>query len=186
MSATVKEKKRRGLILIFTGDGKGKTTGALGLGMRAVGHGMKVLMVQFIKAGWKYGELESAKRLDNFEIHPLGMGYVLGSNSGEKGDDFEVHAEAARKALDFARERTSSGGVDLLILDEINYAIDYALIKVSDVIDFIRNSPPDMHIVLTGRNARPELIELADLVTEMKEIKHHFRRGIRAVKGVEF
>lgn len=173
----------RGLTLVFTGNGKGKTTAALGMALRAWGQGMKVLVLQFIKGGWKYGELKASEKLGpNFEIRQMGEGFIR--DAGPEG--LNAHREAAQKALEEARRAVREGEHDMVILDEINYAISYGLVNKADVLELIRNKPPRMHLVLTGRNAAGEVIELADLVTEMREIKHPFAAGIPAQKGIEF
>ncbi|RMG84649.1 MAG: cob(I)yrinic acid a,c-diamide adenosyltransferase [Candidatus Dadabacteria bacterium] len=173
---------RRGLVIVHTGPGKGKTTAALGLALRAVGQGLRVAMVQFIKGSWKYGELKAPEFLPGFEITPMGRGFVnLGSEEPDPQD-----VALARETLAAAREKLLSGRYDMVILDEINYAVDYGLVPVEDVLRLIREKPQGVHLVLTGRNARPEVIEAADLVTEMREIKHPFREGVKAQKGIEF
>jgi cob(I)alamin adenosyltransferase len=173
---------RKGLVIVHTGNGKGKTTAALGLALRAVGQGVKVCMVQFIKGSWKYGELEAPKYLPGFEIHPMGRGFVdLGAKEPNPED-----VALARQTLAAAREKVLSGKYGMVILDEVNYALGYGLVDVEDVLGLIRDKPPELHLVLTGRDARPEVIEAADLVTEMREIKHPFRQGIKAQRGVEF
>lgn len=173
----------KGLTLVFTGNGKSKTTAALGMGLRAWGQGMKVLVLQFIKGGWRYGELKAAEKLGpGFEIRQMGEGFIRDSG----GDGLEAHRDAAQKALEEARRAVSRPEHDLVILDEINYAVHYGLVDLKDVLELIRSKPPHLHLVLTGRNAAPEVIELADLVTEMKEIKHPYAAGIPAQKGIEF
>ncbi|MHB8765551.1 MAG: cob(I)yrinic acid a,c-diamide adenosyltransferase [Deferrisomatales bacterium] len=173
---------RQGLVIVHTGDGKGKTTAALGLALRAVGQGLKVAMVQFIKGSWKYGELRAPEFLPGFEIHPMGRGFVnLGSPTPDPED-----VALARETFAAGREKVLSGEYGMVILDEVNYAVQYGLVAVDDVLGLIREKPADVHLVLTGRNVRPEVVEAADLVTEMKEIKHPFRQGVKAQKGVEF
>lgn len=173
----------KGLVLVFTGSGKGKTTAALGMAMRAWGQGMRVLVLQFIKGGWRYGELKAAEALgERFEIRPLGEGFVGNAEPGA----MEEHKRAASAALAAANERIASGMYDLVILDEINYAIGFDLVHLADVLKLIDAKPGSLHLVLTGRNAPPEVIERADLVTEMKEIKHPYAVGIKAQKGIEF
>lgn len=173
----------KGLTLVFTGNGKGKTTAALGMALRAWGQGMKVLVIQFIKGGWKYGELKAGEKLGpGFEMRQMGEGFIKGT-----GDDgLETHRAAAQKALEEARRAVSKPQHDLVILDEINYAVHYGLVELADVLEIIRSKPPGLHLVLTGRNVAPEVVELADLVTEMKEIKHSYVAGIPAQKGIEF
>ena len=180
---------RKGLTLVYTGDGKGKTSAALGAAMRALGHGWRVLVIQFMKGDWPvvYGELEMAKRLfPQFEVLQLGRGFV--KIMGDK-KPFEEHVEAAQAALALTRERVFSGKYDLVILDEINYALgymDFKLIDLEGVLELIRTKPPEMHLILTGRNAHPKVVELADLVTEMKEVKHPMKRGIPAQQGIDY
>ncbi len=171
-----------GLVIVHTGEGKGKTTAALGLALRAVGQGLKVAVVQFIKGSWKYGELRAPEFLPGFEIHPMGRGFVdLGSQEPNPAD-----VALARETFAVGRAKVQSGDYGLVILDEVNYAVQYGLIDVAEVVALIREKPPEVHLVLTGRGARPEVIEAADLVTEMKEVKHPYRQGIKAQKGIEF
>jgi cob(I)alamin adenosyltransferase len=180
----MKEKGKRGLIIVYTGDGKGKTTAALGMALRALGRGWKVLMVQFMKGTWHYAELDTAKRLaPDFEIVPMGKGFykILDDHYTE-----EEHRAAALAALQFARDRMCSGKYDLLILDEVNNAIGTGLLPLCAVMNLLDAKPADFHIVLTGRGAPPELLERADLVTEMREIKHPYQKGILAQKGIDF
>lgn len=175
--------QRRGLVIVHTGNGKGKTTAALGTALRAVGHGLKVLIIQFIKGSWRYGELKSLKRLEpELELIRVGKGFV-----GIIDDKLprEEHVEAARKGLELAREKVVGGEYDLVILDELNYAVLGGLISIEDVLDLVRNKPSWVHLIITGREARPELIELADLVTEMREVKHPYQKGITAQRGID-
>ena len=173
---------QKGLIIVHTGNGKGKTTAALGLAFRALGNGFKVCMVQFIKGTWKYGELEAAKKFENFEILPMGRGFVnLGAKEPHKED-----IEAAMEAFNKAKDVITSANYNLVILDEINYAISYKLIDVNDVLNLLKNKPEKVHVVLTGRDAHEKIIEIADLVTEMREIKHPYQKGIKAQRGIEF
>lgn len=175
----------KGLVIVNTGNGKGKTTAALGLGLRAWGQGLRVLILQFIKGNWKYGELEAIGKLgDNFVIHQMGEGFVnQGSdNSGNKTE----HLRAAQETLRAASLAIRSGEWDLVILDEINYAVKFELIAVSDVLDLIAAKPAALHLLLTGRDVLPEIVEQADLVTEMREIKHPYKQGIKAQRGIEF
>jgi cob(I)alamin adenosyltransferase len=174
----------RGLIIVYTGNGKGKTTAALGLCVRAVGYDEKVCIIQFIKGSWKYGELDGIKRLaPNVELYQKGLGFV--GIIDDKLDRSE-HIKAANEAIVFAKERILSGKYDIVILDEINVAMSLDLIKIEDVFDLVNCKPELLDLVLTGRNARPELIERADLVTEMREIKHPYQKGIMAQKGIDF
>ncbi len=173
---------RKGLVIVHTGNGKGKSTAALGLALRAVGQGLRVSMVQFIKGSWKYGELKAPEFLPGFEILPMGRGFIdLGSKTPNPED-----VALAQETFRAGRAKVLSGEYGMVILDEVNYAVDYGLLAVEDVLRLIGEKPPEVHLVLTGRNARPEVIEAADLVTEMREIKHPFQKGIKAQKGVEF
>ena len=162
----------KGLVIVYTGNGKGKTTAALGMALRAVGYEHKVCMLQFIKGSWHYGEIDSSKKLEpNFELIPVGKGFVgiLDDNSPR-----EEHEKYAAEAVKICREKIFSGKYDVVILDEVNYAINLDLIDVQDIIKIIKEKPFELDLVLTGRNVREEIVELADLVTEMKEIKHPF------------
>lgn len=174
----------KGLILVHTGDGKGKTTAGLGLALRAWGSGLRVLILQFIKGGWKYGELEAIERLGQLdgriEIRPLGLGLM------RSDEDREKHIRAAAKALQESEQMMVSGQYDLIIFDEINYAVKFGLISLDDVLALLDKKPEKLHVLLTGRDARPELIERADLVTEMKLVKHPYQQGIKAQQGIEF
>jgi len=175
---------QKGLVIVYTGGGKGKTSAALGLVLRAVGYNHKVCMVQFVKGSWHYGELDSAKRLaPEFELITAGKGFVgiLDDKSPR-----EEHVKAANDTLAISKEKIMSGKFDVVILDEINYAIQLELLKLDDVIDMIKSKPAELDLVLTGNHAAKEVIELADLVTEMKEIKHPFKSGIKAKKGIDF
>lgn len=180
----MKEKGKRGLVIVYTGNGKGKTTAALGMALRAIGRGWRVLMVQFMKGTWHYAEIDSAQRLaPDFEIVPMGKGFfkILDDHFTE-----EEHRQAARAALQFSRDKMLSGDYDLLILDEINTAVSTGLLALQEVMQFLDARPSDFNVVLTGRGAPPELIDRADLVTEMVEIKHPYQKGIFAQKGIDF
>ncbi|GAB4266257.1 MAG: cob(I)yrinic acid a,c-diamide adenosyltransferase [Deferrisomatales bacterium] len=172
----------KGLVIVHTGNGKGKTTAALGLAMRAVGQGFRVTMVQFIKGSRRYGELNTAEHLEGFDIRPAGRGFVNAGGRKPEPEDVAL----ARECFQAAREKVLSGRYDLVILDEVNYAVDYGLLPVEDVLELIRDKPERVHLVLTGRNVRPEVVEAADLVTEMRDVKHPYRNGIRAQKGIEY
>lgn len=175
---------KRGLIIVHTGPGKGKTTAALGTAFRAVGQGMKVIMVQFIKGSWHYGELDAAKMLGDarFEILPMGRGFV--KVGAEKPDPEDVRL--VEEAWQFAVGKMQSGDCDLLILDEINYAISYKMLDAELVVEALRHKPEMLHVILTGRNAHPSIVECADLVTEMREVKHPYQKGIQAQRGIEY
>ncbi|MDC0200012.1 cob(I)yrinic acid a,c-diamide adenosyltransferase [Candidatus Nitrosopelagicus sp.] len=175
---------KEGLVIVYTGNGKGKTTAALGLAMRAIGYEHKVCMLQFIKGSWHYGEMDSSKKLEpNFELIAVGKGFVgiLDDNSTR-----EEHEKYAVEALKICREKIFSEKYNVVILDEVNYAINLGLIDVQEIIKIIKEKPSSLDLVLTGRDVKEEIIELADLVTEMKEIKHPFKSGIKAKKGIDF
>lgn len=176
--------KDDGLVVVYTGKGKGKTTAALGIALRAIGHNYKICMIQFIKGSWHYGEMSSSKRLEpDFELIAVGKGFV-----GILDDKTprEIHQKIAQEAIQISKEKILSEKYDVVILDEINYAVNLGLIDVNDVLELIKIKPAKVTLVLTGNNARPEVIDAADLVTEMKEIKHPFRNGIKAKKGIDF
>lgn len=176
-------REKRGLIIVYTGDGKGKTTAALGLAVRAVGAGLRVRMLQFIKGDWKPGELKGAKLLaPTFSMEQLGIGFV----TYKPKRPFEEHVEAARKAWEQTKIEMASGQQDVLILDEINNAFRFNLLPVAEVVEALRAKPEVLHVVLTGRGAPPEIIALADLVTEMKALKHPYEQGIPAQRGIDF
>ena len=173
------------MLLVFTGNGKGKTTAALGQALRSVGEGKKVLMVQFIKGPWKSGEDDSYKLLaPNFELKKMGKGFV-----GILNDQLprEEHEKAAAGALAYAREEAESGKWNMLILDEVNNAVALNLIKKEEVLAFVDAALPKLeHLILTGRDALQEFIERADLVTEMRDVKHPYDQGIKAKRGLEY
>lgn len=173
---------KKGLIMLYTGNGKGKTTAALGLGLRAVGHGHKVKMLQFMKGpGHVYGETIAIRRyLPGFEIEQVGLDAFV-----KKGSPKPEEIVAAEKGLRAAREALD-GRYDLVILDEVNVAVDFGLLRLEDVIDAVRSRAPQVDVVLTGRYAPQELIDMADMVSEVREIKHHYKKGIAAQKGIEF
>jgi cob(I)alamin adenosyltransferase len=170
----------RGTIQLYTGDGKGKTTAALGAALRALGHGKKVVMIQFMK-GRFYGELEAAKKLEGFTIEQYGRDEFVDPKNPDPVDR-ELAAVGWRRAEDLVRE----GGLGMLILDEINVAVAFGLIELEKVLAFMRSKPEGLELILTGRYAPKEMIELADTVTEMKEIRHHYRRGVAAREGIEY
>jgi cob(I)alamin adenosyltransferase len=173
-----------GLTIVYTGKGKGKTTAALGIVLRAVGYGKKVCMIQFIKGSWHYGEMTSSKKLEpEFEMITVGKGFVGIIDDKSPKED---HKEIAKEAIKISNEKIQSGNYDIVILDEINYAVNLDLISVKDVINLIKSKPQKVDLVLTGNYAKDEIIEISDLVTEMKEVKHPFQRGIKAKKGIDF
>ena len=171
----------KGLIQIYTGNGKGKTTAALGLALRAVGHGLKVLIIQFMKGNTEYGELESAQKLSPcLTIKPFGRKVFVSETNPE-----EIDIQLALEGFSLAKTAIENKEFDIVILDEINLAVDYGLIPLSELLQLIDAKPTTVELILTGRNARPEIIEKADLVTEMVERKHYSNKGVSARKGIE-
>jgi cob(I)alamin adenosyltransferase len=172
---------RHGLVIVYTGDGKGKTTAALGLLMRAAGRRMRVCMVQFIKSETgKWGERGAAQQLE-IEWHQMGDGFTWTSK------DLDETRAKARQAWAFAQNKIQSGGYDLIVLDEFTYPLAFGWLETTAVIDWLKlHRPEGLHLVITGRGAPAELVEYADLVTEMKAVKHPFERGIKAQAGIEF
>ncbi len=175
---------RSGLVIVYTGGGKGKTTAALGLAIRAIGHGWRVCMIQFIKGTRKHGEIESVKRLaPNFDLNILGEGFV-GILDDKKS--LNEHKSAAKKALEISRKKIISGDYQIVILDEINYALSLNLIGIKEVLELIRIRPQEVYLVLTGDKAKKEVIGIADLVTEMNAIKHPYDKDLSSIKGIDF
>jgi cob(I)alamin adenosyltransferase len=174
----------KGLLIVYTGPGKGKTTCALGTAFRAVGQGLRVLMVQFIKGSWHYGELDAAKMLgdDKMEIRPMGRGFVKIGSAETDPEDIRMCEEA----WEFGRARMESGQYDLVVFDELNYVISYRMLDVERVLAALAARPENVHVICTGRNAHPKLTEMADLVTEMREIKHPYTKGILAQRGIDY
>lgn len=172
---------QKGLIMVYTGNGKGKTTAALGLALRALGHGQQVFMLQFMKMGSDYGEVIMAKQLPGFTLVQKGLtGFI------RKGEARPEDIIQAQQGLDLARNVIIEGKHDLVILDEINMAIDFGLIAEEEVLAIIELKPAAMSLVLTGRNAATRVMERADLVSEVREIKHHYQQGVPAQPGIEF
>ena len=173
-------KKRKPLVILYTGNGKGKTTAALGLLLRAWGRGMKVVMLSFIKSETaNFGEEQAAHKL-GIELIPLGAGFTWLSK------DIERDKALARRCWELCKEKIGSGAYDVVVLDEVTYPISYGWLDIDEVIDTLRRRPPDLHVVLTGRDAPQKLIDFADLVTEMREVKHPFQAGEKAQPGVDF
>lgn len=176
--------KKVGLIVVLTGEGKGKTTSALGMALRAVGHGMKVCIIEFMKGDLYAGELDGLKMLGpNVEVHLMGKGFC-----GIQGNPYphREHRANAQDAVKLAGDKISSGAFDMVILDEVNNAVHLRLVDLPQVMDLIDLKPPMMHLILTGRAAHPRIIERADTVSEVKEIKHAFRKDIEPQKGIDF
>ncbi len=172
----------KGLIQVYTGNGKGKTTAALGLALRAAGHGLKTLMIQFMKGNIQYGELESAKRLTPYlTIKQMGRETFVSKTNPDP-----VDMEWAQRGLLLAKEAVLTGDYDIIVLDEINVAVDFNLIPLSEILLLLNSKPEQIELILTGRNAHPAILERADLVTEMVERKHHYQKGVKARKGIEY
>lgn len=175
------ERKHQGLVQIFTGAGKGKTTAALGTVVRASGQGLRVLVVFFMKGQYSYGEYSTLTMLPNVEIASFGLRKLIRGGEPKEGE-----VEQAALALTRAREAMLSGKYDIIVLDEINVALWYKLVELDQVIRLLEDRPPAVELILTGRYAAPELVERADLVTEMVKQKHPFDAGIRARRGIEY
>lgn len=175
---------KNGLTIVYTGKGKGKTTAALGIALRVTGYKKKICMIQFIKGSWHYGEMESSKLLEpEFEMVAIGKGFVGIIDDKSPKED---HQKVAKEAIKISNEKIQSGKYDIIILDEINYAVNLNLISLEDVLELIKSKPENVDLVLTGNYAKEEVIEAADLVTEMREIKHPFQKGIKAKEGIDF
>ena len=174
---------RKGLILINTGAGKGKTTAAMGTALRAEGNGMRVLMLQFLKGSWHYGELDAVKAFgENFVMRQMGRGFVKVGGAETDAEDVRL----LEAAWEEARAAILSGEWDLVVLDEINYAIGYGMLDPAKVVETLKEKPEMVHVILTGRNAHPSLVEIADTVTEMKQVKHAYEKGVLAQRGIEY
>ena len=174
---------RRGLIIVNTGPGKGKTTAAMGTALRAVGNGMRVLVLQFLKGSWHYGELDAVKAFgDKFVMKQMGRGFVKVGVEKPDPEDVRMVEEAWAEA----ERAIQSGEWDLVVLDEINYAISYKMLDAEKVAGVLRAKPEMVHVILTGRSAPPIILELADTVTEMREVKHAYQKGIQAQRGIEY
>jgi cob(I)alamin adenosyltransferase len=171
---------RDGRIIVYTGDGKGKTTAALGTAWRALGHGLRVCVIQFLKGKGEYGERLFGANLENLEWHVCGKGFVFNK------EDITADREVARLGYELAKEKILDGVFDLVILDEITYLPLYGFLEVDKIIQLLKDKPRKMSIILTGRNTDSALIEIADTVTTMEVVKHAFNSGIKAQKGIEF
>lgn len=175
---------KQGIIIVYFGNGKGKTTSALGIALRASGYNLKICMIQFIKGEWDYGEIYSSNKLKpNFELIVTGKGFV-----GIIDDDHHIneHVQSSSTGLEIAKEKILSNDYDIVILDEINYAIKLNLINEDDVISLLKIKPSKVNVILTGNYLSNKIVEIADLVTEMKEIKHPYKKGIKAIKGIDY
>lgn len=173
--------KKEGMVLLYTGNGKGKSTAAFGQAMRAIGHGWRVCIIQFIKAKETTGEAKGfAELTDKIEFHIKGTGFIF------KAGDREEVVKAAREAFDFARDKIMSGDYRMVVLDEFTYLLTHGMVEWEEVKDLFEQRPADVHLVITGRSDNKQLVEAVDLVTEMKEIKHPYQSGGKARKGIEF
>lgn len=170
----------RGRVIVNTGDGKGKTTAALGTAFRALGHGQRVCVIQFLKGQGKYGERILAQKLDNLDWHICGKGFVFNK------EDIEEDRKVARQGFNLAKQVIGEDKYDLVILDEITYLPSYDFLPVDEIVTMLRNKPERLNVILTGRNAPQELVELADTVSEIKAVKHAYEDGIKAQRGVEY
>ena len=173
-------KGRRGLVMVNTGPGKGKTTAALGAAVRAAGQGLSVIIIQFIKGDGRTGELKTLSAMPGLEIRQLGRGMV------SRSKDLSRDREQARRAWDESRAAVSSGAYDLVVLDEICVALHFGFLEPGEVVEMIESRPPELHLILTGRHCPEEVLAAADTVTRMEALKHHFDSGIKAQPGIEF
>jgi cob(I)alamin adenosyltransferase len=176
---------RKGLTLVFTGNGKGKTTAAVGLAVRAAGNRMRVFFLQFIKGQWKSGEREVLRSLPTVDLEVTGRGFTIERLRNPK-IPLEDHAAAAAHGWQVAKQIVGEAEYDMVVLDEILGAVTAGLVSLDELLALVRAKPPTLHLVLTGRNAPPELVELADLVSEVQPVKHPLQQGIKAQRGIEF
>ncbi len=173
--------KRQGIVLVHTGEGKGKSSSAFGMVFRAAAWGMKVCVIQFIKGKWKTGEQKAAEHFDNIEWHAPGDGFTWDTKNPEQD------IATSREIWELCKAKLRSHEFDMLVFDEINYCSGYGWIKGVEIAEFIRDERPEwMHLILTGRNAAPEVMDVAHTVTEMRPLKHAFDQGIPATQGIEF
>jgi cob(I)alamin adenosyltransferase len=171
----------KGFVQVYTGNGKGKTSAAFGLALRAVGRGLKVYVIQFIKGGFDYGELYVMDKLPNLTLKSFGRGKFITTKPAEKED-----VDLAEQALELAKKVVENGQYDVVVLDEVNVALHLKLVNLKEVLEIARNKPQHVELVLTGRHAPREIVETADLVTEMVEVKHPFNKGFKAREGIEY
>lgn len=176
-----KHKLEKGLVQVYTGNGKGKTSAAFGSALRAVGRGLRVYVIQFIKGGFDYGELYVAKRIPRLKLTAFGRGKFITETPPSNSD-----VQLAREAFEFAKKTVDSGRYDMVVLDEINVVLNLRMISIDEVIQLIKNRPKHVELILTGRNAPKEIIDAADLVTEMREVKHPYAKGVQPRKGIEY
>lgn len=176
--------KRQGIVVVITGNGKGKTTSAMGMALRSAGHGMKVCIIQFMKGDIYSGEWDGVKLLDGLvELTSTGKGFC-----GIQGNPypFEEHRQNAQDAIKLVHEKMNSGQFQTLILDEINNALELKLVDLDQVLNILQCRPPELHLIMTGRDAHPEIVEIADTVSEVREVKHAYRRDIEPQPGVDY
>jgi len=176
-----RQRLKKGLVQVYTGDGKGKTSAAFGLALRAVGRGFKVYIIQFIKGGFDYGELYIVEKIPNLKLASFGRGRFVTEVPPSEED-----SKLAREALELAKKVVKSGEYDVVVLDEVNVALNLKMISLGEVIDLIKNKPKHVELILTGRYAPVQIIDAADLVTEMREVKHPYAQGVPPRKGIEF
>lgn len=180
----IEPEQKKGLVVVLTGDGKGKTTSALGMALRATGHGLRICIIQFMKGDIYAGEIDGVKKLGpNVELHLTGTGFC---GIMEDTHTFEEHRKSAQDAIKLAGEKTRSGDYDMVILDEINNAIRLGLVDLRQATLLIEKKPPLTHMVLTGRNAHEEIVRMADTVSEVREVKHAYWRGIEPQPGIDY
>lgn len=174
--------KQKGLVMVYTGNGKGKTTAALGLALRAVGHGQRAYMIQFMKGNENYGEIKSVKKyLPNFTLVQKGLDRFVRKN-GAKPEDIVL----ANEGMELAKNIVTCGNYDVVILDEINVAVDYGLVEEEKVLELIKTKPKSVTLVLTGRYASQAVLDMADTISEVKDVKHHYKSGVKAQPGIEY
>ena len=169
------------MIQIYTGNGKGKTTAAIGQAIRATGHNFKVLMIQFMKGDSTYGEIIATQKISNFEIKQFGLATFV-----KRGEPSPEDLRLAKEGLAYAKKAINDNKFQMIILDEINVAIDYGLVKLSEILELLKKCPKSIELILTGRYAPKELIEIADLVSEIKEIKHPYMQGYVSREGIDY
>ena len=172
---------QKGMLQVYTGNGKGKTTAALGQAFRALGHKKRVLLIQFMKRGKDFGELKAAQRFSKFEILQAGRRGWVNRDSISSKD-----RQSAQKGLEAAKKAIKSKKYDLIILDELNVAVDFGLVKVQQIKEILKNRPQTAEVIITGRGAHPEILKIADLVSEIRELKHYYKKGILSRAGIEY
>lgn len=181
LTEKIPEKPQKGLLIVYTGNGKGKTTAALGLTLRTLGHGHRVCFIQFIKGSWQYGELRAVERFaDLLDFHVVGRGFTW------KSDNLAKDTAAAQAGWELAKKTLLKSQHQLVVLDELTYLVRYNMLTEEEILNVLAKREPSVHVVITGRGAGEKLLQAADLITELQEIKHPYRQGIKAQKGIEF